>query len=259
MVFSDKKKENNLDVLTEDKIRQKLYGYLNENKQQKTKSVEEKTQTAQPILRPEIKKEAEVKIKNPEKEKPAAVKEEIKTSPRAAKPVKVNAVAIKAAIKKIEEKSFSAGRVCFAQIKKLKNLPHTFLKARIARSLPIIILILALGLFVLNIKKKPSSSSPGLNAASHAAVPVKKTEVTIPEKAPFYTIQVCVYEKEKDALRLVEELKQKKLDAYLSADNSKSRTKYQVYVGKFSSSDNAKATLGKLKSAFKDSFVRRMN
>lgn len=168
-------------------------------------------------------------------------------------------MAIKSAIKKTEENVSFASCVCFAQIKKLKNLPHTFLKARIARGLPIVILILALGLFVLNIKKKPSSSSPGLNVASPVAVPVKKTEVTIPGKAPFYTIQVCVYEKEKDALRLIEELKQKKFDAYLSADNSKSRTKYQVYVGKFSSSDNAKATLGKLKSMFKDSFVRFVN
>lgn len=246
-MFSGKKKEDKLDVLTEDKIQQKLYGYLTEAKRLKTKFVQQSTQISpQHILQPEKQKDASGKFDNSETEKYHAIKERIKPVWHTVKPATNSIGFILSFIKKVEESLPFGKQNCFTQIKKLK-IPM------------LLILVLIFGVFVLIMRKRPVSSSVSdLNISTQTSLPAKKVEEIVFEKGPFYTIQVCVYQKAKDANRLIEELKQKNLDAYLYTDSSKSRAKYLVYVGRFHSPESAKVALGKLKTMFKDSFVRRI-
>lgn len=87
-------------------------------------------------------------------------------------------------------------------------------------------------------------------------IPSGEQSIPAPASASFYTIQVCVYEKEAEAQRLVNEWKKKNFDSFIYPAKSKTKTKYRVCIGKFTSKENALKTYEDLKKDFKDSFVR---
>ncbi len=99
---------------------------------------------------------------------------------------------------------------------------------------------------------EPAASAPKVEAQKAPAMALKK----------YYTIQLIVYEDVSLADRQVKRLKDKKLDSfYKTVKTSRGKERYQVYVGHFSTFDDAQSRLAKYKKAnllteFSDSFVR---
>lgn len=225
-MFFRRKKKRDFDILTEAEIRKKLYGYLEEDKPEDVKDFKKK---AEIIEKEEVQKEARDRIKALEKEL-ASTRKSLQTSHH-----KINQLENKILPK--EEKPIFKKSSHFEGRKSLK----VFL---------ILIVIVAIGLILLISRKKTTIS---LNDTQ--TISLGQTEAGAPYKS-FYAIQVCLYEKEKDARQLVGELKQKKFNAYVYPHKYRSQTKYRVYVGRFSSEKSALRTLKDLKNTFKDSFVR---
>ena len=108
----------------------------------------------------------------------------------------------------------------------------------------------------------------------YSRIPQSKTQVDqIAKKTPLaptkqlaakYAVQICVYEKEDEAKRLVNNLKAKKYPAYFTTRvSSKGKIYYNIYVGKFPTEKTASSFLDKIKGKkefeqFKDSFVKRL-
>ena len=93
-----------------------------------------------------------------------------------------------------------------------------------------------------------------------------KTPPTKAAKEPVnkYAVQICVYEKEKEARQLVNNLKGRNYPAYFTTRVSpKGRTYYNIYIGKFRTERAASSFLDKIRNKkeleeFKDSFVKRL-
>lgn len=105
------------------------------------------------------------------------------------------------------------------------------------------------------IKVTEPSTLPKAEVSSKAAVPA-------PALKKYYTIQLVVYEDVSLAEKQVNRLKEKKLEAFLkSVKTSRGKQRYQVFVGRFSTFDDAQSKLARYKKAnllteFGDSFVR---
>ncbi len=108
----------------------------------------------------------------------------------------------------------------------------------------------------------------------YSRTPRSKTQVgQIAKKTPLkptkqlaakYAVQICVYEKENEAKRLVDDLKAKKYPAYFTTRvSSKGKTYYNICLGKFPTEKTAASFLNKIKGRkefeeFKDSFVKKL-
>lgn len=236
------------EVLNESKIQQKLYGYLAGNKEaEKEPGKIPAPAEKKPPQKEQLSENTQNKIKKIEEELAAAKQKLAPVQQQYAPSVLKNKI--------IPEK------------KELSFNPSVYFRALNLKAV-LVLMAVILSLFLLFSKKKPAATSA--SAAVPATAPLKtipintasartQTEPDISAHEPLYTIQVCIYEKEQDAQRLAEELKKKKFDAYIYNDQSKSRTKYRVYVGEFSSKQKAMATLNELTGSFKDSFVRLVN
>lgn len=105
------------------------------------------------------------------------------------------------------------------------------------------------------IKVTEPAALPKAEVSSKAAVPV-------PALKKYYTIQLVVYEDISLADKQVARLKAKKLDAFhKSVKTSRGKQRYQVFVGRFRTFDDAQSRLAQYKKAnllteFGDSFVR---
>jgi len=224
-VFFKKNKEKKINTLTESDIRKKLYGHLDENEQEKKKKglkdFEEKARVAE---KEQIKEEAKERIETLEK-KLASTKHLLQAAGR-----KTN---------QFKNEVLSKKEKC------------AFKEAPIKPILIIIALIAVTWISVSIFKGKGRVSS---NPTEPPAA--KQTEASVLSYKSFYTIQICIYEKEKAARQLVEKLKKKKIDAYIYPHKSKNKTNYRVYVGRFSSEKNALKTFKNLKKTFDDSFIR---
>lgn len=105
------------------------------------------------------------------------------------------------------------------------------------------------------IKVTEPAPLPKAEVASKAAAPA-------PALKKYYTIQLVVYEDISLADKQVARLKEKKLDAFhKSVKTSRGKQRYQVFVGRFSTFDDAQSRLAQYKKAnllteFGDSFVR---
>ena len=98
---------------------------------------------------------------------------------------------------------------------------------------------------------------------SAAALPkTEASQKTAPVLKKYYTIQLVVYEDVSLADKQVIRLKGKKLDAFhKSVKTSRGKQRYQVFVGRFPTFDDAQSRLAQYKKAnllaeFSDSFVR---
>ncbi|MCK4422589.1 MAG: SPOR domain-containing protein [Candidatus Omnitrophica bacterium] len=83
---------------------------------------------------------------------------------------------------------------------------------------------------------------------------------SIDRKVTPYTIQICVYQKKRDAEKLLSRFKAKGYDAdMVEVPSLKGKKHYRIYIGHFSNRSQALVTLKKIKSreGFRDSFVRR--
>jgi hypothetical protein len=224
-VIFKRKKRKDFNILTESKVQKKLYGYLEAQEGKNLKDFEER---AKLIEKEQAKKDADDRIKALEKE----------------------LILTREALQISRQKISQLENKVSAERKKLtsKRLYHFNLNKNL--KIFLVLMMVAIGsLFILISRKKM------VNLDGRQEILLERTEKPILPKS-FYTIQVCVYEKEKDAQRLVNELKQKKFDAYLYSTSSKSKTKYRVYVGKFSSEKKALITQKNLRKYFKDSFIR---
>lgn len=108
----------------------------------------------------------------------------------------------------------------------------------------------------------------------YSRIPQSKIQVDqIAKKTPLeptkqlavkYAVQICVYEKEDEAKRLVNNLKAKKYPAYFTTRvSSKGKTYYNICLGKFPTEKSASSFLNKIKGKkefeeFKDSFVKKL-
>ncbi len=231
MFFKRRKKEKDFDILTEAEIQKKLYGHLKEDKQQEANDFEKK---AEIIEKEQVKKEAEDRIK--------ALEKKLVLS-------RESASASRHKISQLENEILSKEQ------KSIFNKPSHFAKVKNLGVFLILVVIVAVGLILLISRKKTPTFLDSTQLISPDKIEAEFSENNVSSES-FYTIQVCLYEKEKDARHLVEELKEKKFDAYVYLYKSKSRTKYRVYVGRFSSEKSALRALKSLKKIFKDSFVR---
>ena len=230
-MFFKRRKEKNFDILTEAEIRKKLYGHLEKDKQQETNDFEKK---AGIIEKEQVKKEAEDRIK--------ALEKELTLS-------RESASASRHKINQLENEVLSKEQ------KSIFNKPNHFAKGKKLGVFLILVVIVAAGLILLISRKKTPTFLDSTQLTSPGKIETKFPENNVSDKS-FYTVQVCLYEKEKDARQLVEELRKKKLNAYVYLYESKSKTKYRVYVGRFSSEKSALKALESLRKIFKDSFVR---
>ncbi|MFH1856670.1 MAG: SPOR domain-containing protein [Candidatus Omnitrophota bacterium] len=253
-MFFGNKKEKDINVFTESGIQQKLYGYLRKDK----KAEEKKILREQKDITPVLQTQEDRKVLN--REMP---NKEEKTEKEVALPKK-------------EVQSYADISAKLAKSEKLpKKDENIHLKnnhysspptIRIPKTVLILILCIIFGVVILNFKNKKDKPviSKVVEQPVAAVSSVVVSDFVEQSKTPdlpktFYAIQVCVYEKEKDAQKLVDELKQKKFNAYIYTDNAKAKTKYRVYVDKVSSKKTALETLGALSDVFKDSFVRVIN
>ncbi len=230
-MFFRRRKEKDFDILTEAEIQKKLYGHLKEDKQQEANDFEKK---AEIIEKEQVKKEGEDRIKALEKE------------------LSLSRESVSASHHKINQLE---NEILSKEQKSIFNKPNYFAKGKNLGVFLILVVIVVAGLILLISRKKTPTSLDSTQLISPGKIETKFPGNNVSHES-FYTVQVCLYEKEKDARQLAEELKRKNWDAYVYLYESKSKTKYRVYVGRFSSEKSALKALKSLKKLFKDSFVR---
>ncbi|MCR4337892.1 MAG: SPOR domain-containing protein [Candidatus Omnitrophica bacterium] len=98
-----------------------------------------------------------------------------------------------------------------------------------------------------------SNSSSALSGANQGMGEFVK-EKSASGRAPF-TIQVASYKDRKRAELGLEGVKAAGHDGYIAEANVKGSTVYRLYVGQFSSKDEANSYLSKVRANYKDSFV----
>lgn len=120
-----------------------------------------------------------------------------------------------------------------------------------------VVVIFLTGLFIMRSEKTPQNPQ-----ASKKAVP-RKTSVPKTISASVsrpYTIQVIVYESKKGAEISAGDLKKRGLPAYIKQSTMASgKPQFRVYVGEFTTQEEAKATLTMLKTqpSCQESFIRK--
>lgn len=256
-MFQKRKKEENLIAFTEEQIHEKLYGQLYQRPLPKHKTVE-------------VKKE---KNEIPPNTKTDTNSNQIKpNAPGGRKILKASPLAedyIKNKILSKEKDSASKTNQVFWQSNNFKLfiavvivVIFCFNAAAHKKTKKSVVVSKA----VQDIKQKSISeqqkretkdlSKKSSERPQKEIVPLQKQSIPSPIDAFFYTIQVCVYEKEAEAQRLVNEWKKKNFDTFIYPAKSKTKTKYRVCIGKFTSKENALKTYEDLKKDFKDSFIR---
>lgn len=123
--------------------------------------------------------------------------------------------------------------------------------------LVLLIVVLALFRWIHQEERRSTVTVPASTTSSTTSSTTRK-ELKKP-----YTIQICVYEKKDDAQNLVSGLKKKGYPAWLiSRTSPKGRLYYNIYIGQFARLEDATKFLKELKTKeefkeFEDSFIRK--
>lgn len=251
-------------ILTEEEIQEKLYGaYTRPKEDRSAKAQDEAREKLEREKEAEILKSKEAREKlEREKEAEALKKKEAEEGLRSlrAEFERLQTELARADKEKIslekrlakalatrEAKAQAPPKITIASSKTIFNL-----SPKLIISILVLLLVVLASFRLIYLKTKPGQieEKPTLTTK-------KKSVVTKP-----YTIQICVYEKEDDAERLVSDLKKKGYPAWLSRTTSpKGKIQYNIYIGRFATDKEASDLLGSLLSKeefkkFKDSFVR---
>ncbi len=157
---------------------------------------------------------------------------------------------VKIAPQEVQEKKVSFEKSPPAELKsKSIRLPW---KKVTAFALIVLVAVFGLNYFF---KKQPTRKQPTSEVKQATKTPAPASLTNKP-----YTIQAAVYKNEVDAIRIASKLKKENLAAYVAkATSKKGKIRYRIYVGGFSSVNEATTLLSKLKTrmGFPDSFLRK--
>ncbi len=292
VMFLKKRREDGLKALTEKEIQEKLYGYC---RQQKTLAVMEE-EPVTPAVEEQSKKierdlfvplaEASVKKESLFKSRPAsAVRKESHFFKNFSGTVKRSFVSAAHKVSSISIPRFPPIKKP-KWIEKVESLPLASVAAAFFAAVLLVVGIrtaMHLGFNAWPIERilqahkvlKPAEEvSEQEEAPLEEKIAIKVSEavplsskpaakaVPPPAAKKFYTIQLVVYEDAALAARQVKRLAEKKLEAfYKPVKTSRGKERYQVFVGRFASFEDAQTRLSRYKKSnllteFKDSFVR---
>ncbi len=122
-----------------------------------------------------------------------------------------------------------------------------------------IVIILFTGLFIMRSKNTPQNSQASQKTALRKPSVSNPKTVSAPIVRP-YTIQVMVYESQEGAKISVGDLKKRGFPAYIKQSTMVSgKSQFRIYVGEFTTQEEAKATLATLKTqpSCQESFIRK--
>lgn len=259
-----RKKEKVPEVLTEKEIQEKLYGaYIKPKEDRLVQAQREAREKLEKEKEAEILKSKEAREKlEREKEAEALKKKEAEEELRSlrAEFERLQAGLVrkdkeKSSLEKRLAKALATGeaeaptrpKITITSSKTIFNLSPKLI-------IPILVLLLVVfaSFRLFHLRARPGQIEEKPTLAS------KKKSVT-----RSYTIQICVYEKQDEAEKLVSDLKKKGYPAWLLRRTSpKGKVYHNIYIGRFATDKEASDFLNRLKSKeefkeFKDSFVRR--
>ena len=290
-MFLKKRRDENLRVLTEREIQEKLYGHF----RQKTVAVEEE-EAVPAVQEPPQKTERDLFVPAAE---PVEKKEPLykpRPAPAAKKPnrfLKDIGGTVKKSFTSVANKvsAVSLPKVPTVKkprwVEKLETLPLTSVAAAFFAAVLLVVglrAVMHIGFNAWPVERILQAHKMAVPAGDvqepdetpveeNIIIKVSETVASAPKvevlKAPapsplkkYYTIQLVVYENVSLADKQVQRLKAKKLDAFhKSVKTSRGKERYQVFLGHFPTFDDAQSRLAKYKKAnllteFSDSFVR---